>query len=95
MTKESFSELNSAAIREYLTANPEKFEIFTYYIGKMANLLIDLLNLDLIVFTGKFKEVANYMWPLLYKQIAANKLSYIAILTRLLKKSNGSFNVKQ
>ena len=78
MTKESFSELNSAAIRKYLTANPEKFEIFTYYIGKMANLLIDLLNLDLIVFTGKFKEVANYMWPLLYKQIAANKLSYIA-----------------
>ena len=58
--------------------NPKKFEIFTYYIGKVTNLLINLLNLDLIVFTGKFKEIADYMWPLLYKYINANKLSYIA-----------------
>lgn len=78
MTKNEFSELNSAAIKDYLISNREKFEIFSYYIGRITNLLIDLLNLDLIVFTGKFKDVANHMWPLLYKQIAANKLSYIA-----------------
>lgn len=78
MTKAEFSELTSANIKNYLMDNPKKFEIFTYYIGKVTNLLINLLNLDLIVFTGKFKEIADYMWPLLYKYINANKLSYIA-----------------
>lgn len=78
MTKSEFSELNSMAIKDYLIAHPDKFEIFIYYIGKITNLLINLLNLDLIIFTGKFKEIADYMWPLLYKQINSNKLSYIA-----------------
>lgn len=78
MTKAEFSELNSMAIKDYLIAHPDKFEIFIYYIGKITNLLINLLNLDLIIFTGKFKEIADYMWPLLYKQINSNKLSYIA-----------------
>ena len=78
MTKKEFSELSSKEIKDYLINHPEKFEIFTYYIGKIINLLVNLLNPDLIIFTGKFKEVADYMWPLLYKQIATNKLSYIA-----------------
>ena len=78
MTKKEFSELSSKEIKEYLINHPEKFEIFTYYIGKIINLLVNLLNPDLILITGKFKEVADYMWPLLYKQIATNKLSYIA-----------------
>ena len=63
---------------ELFLPQQDKFEIFIYYIGKITNLLINLLNLDLIIFTGKFKEIADYMWPLLYKQINSNKLSYIA-----------------
>lgn len=89
MTKAEFSKLNSSLIKDYLMANPEKFEIFTYYIGKITNLLINLLNLDLIVFTGKFKEIADYMWPLLYKYINDNKLSYIANACELKSSSLG------
>ena len=44
MTKAEFSELTSANIKNYLMDNPKKFEIFTYYIGKVTNLLINLLN---------------------------------------------------
>ena len=56
MTKKEFSELSSKEIKDYLINHPEKFEIFTYYIGKIINLLVNLLNPDLIIFTGKFKE---------------------------------------
>lgn len=53
-------------------------------------MLINLLNLDLIIFTGKFREVADQMWPFLYKQINSNKLSYIANACELKSSSLGA-----
>lgn len=78
MSKEEFSKLDSAAIDKYFDEHPEKMEIMAYYVGYIVNLLINILNLDLIIFTGKFKLLLNKMWLPLYRQINANKLSYIA-----------------
>lgn len=90
MSKAEFSELDSKAIKVFFATHPEKFEIFSYYLGKVTNLLINLLNLDLIIFTGKFREVADQMWPFLYKQINSNKLSYIANACELKSSSLGA-----
>lgn len=87
MSKTEFSMLDSKAIKDFFTTHSEKFEIFLFYLGEIINLLINLLNLDLIIFTGKFKDVADQMWPLLYKHINSNKLSYIANTCEL-KSSN-------
>lgn len=78
MTKEEFSELDSDSIANFLLANPDKLEMFCFYYGKIVNLLINIMNPDLILFTGKFKSIADFMWSLLIKEKNANNLSYIA-----------------
>lgn len=78
MSMEEFSLLNSVAVDEYFEKHPKKLEIMAYYIGYIINLLINILNLDLIIFTGKFRLLLNRMWLPLYRQINTNKLSYIS-----------------
>ncbi len=77
-TKADFSLLNTEDIDTFLKDYPEKVEILAYYIGSITNLLINILNLDLIIFTGKFKLALNRMWLPLYHQLNANKLTYIS-----------------
>lgn len=78
MTMEEFARMNSDEVDFYFDLHPEKLEIMAYYIGNMINLLINILNLDMIIFTGKFRSLLNRMWLPLYKQINTNKLSYIS-----------------
>lgn len=78
MTRSEFSSLSSQEINDYIIAHPKKADILAYYIGYISNFLINILNLDMIIFTGKFGTVINNMWPAIYRQINNNKLSYIS-----------------
>ncbi len=77
-TKAEFSLLNTQDVDAYLEQHSEKVEVLAFYIGSITNLLINILNLDMIIFTGKFKLALNRMWLPLYQQINTNKLSYIS-----------------
>lgn len=77
-TKTDFSNMDSTHIDSYFSDHPEKLEIFAYYLGYIVNLLNNVLNLDMIIFTGKFQKVIDRLWLLLTQQINNNALYYIA-----------------
>lgn len=77
-TKADFSLLSTEDIDIFLKDHPDKAKILAYYIGSITNLLINILNVDLIIFTGKFKQSLNQMWLPLYQQLNTNKLTYIS-----------------
>jgi len=54
MTAAKFCDMSSDEIRRYLEANPVKARLFGKYLGNMINMLTSLLNVDLVIFTGKF-----------------------------------------
>lgn len=78
MTKADFSNMDSEQIDRYFSENPNKLYVFSYYLGYIINLLNNILNLDIIIFTGKFKIAINRLWLLLNQQINENPLYYIA-----------------
>lgn len=49
-----FCDMSSEDIRIYLTKNPEKAKLFSEYLGNIVNLITSFLDIDLIIFTGKF-----------------------------------------
>lgn len=53
-TATEFCDMSSEEIRKYLEENPVKAKLFGRYLGNMVNTLTSLLNVDLIIFTGKF-----------------------------------------
>ena len=53
-TAEDFCDMSSSEIREYLNQNPEKAKLLGKYLGNMVNTLTSLLNIELVIFTGKF-----------------------------------------
>ena len=77
-TKAEFSNMSADSIADYFKKHPEKLDIMAYYIGHITNLLINILNLDMIIFTGKFEIFMDQLWLPLYKYINSNKLSYIS-----------------
>ena len=48
-----FQNFSSDEIRDYLASNPQKAQLLGKYLGNMINTLTNLLNVELIVFTGK------------------------------------------
>lgn len=77
-SKEDFSKMSVDSIIDHFAKHPEKLDVMAYYIGYITNLLINILNLDIIVFTGKFEIFMDQLWLPLYKYINSNKLSYIS-----------------
>lgn len=90
MTKEEFSNMDSEQIDKFFSKYPEKLEIFAYYLGYAVNLLNNILNLDMIIFTGKFRKVIDRLWLLLAQQINDNSLFYIANECQLTVSNLGS-----
>lgn len=78
MTKTEFSNMDSNQIDRYFFEHPDKLNIFAYYLGYVINLINNILNLDIIIFTGKFRIVFDRLWLLLSQQINNNPLFYIA-----------------
>lgn len=78
MTKAEFSNMDSAQIDNYCAEHSDKLDIFAHYLGYAVNSLNNILNLDMIIFTGKFKIVIDRLWLLLNQQVNENPLFYIA-----------------
>lgn len=90
MTKAAFSNMDSEQIDAYFSTRPEKLKIFAHYLGYTVNLLNNILNLDMIIFTGKFRIVIDRLWLLLNQQINENPLFYIANECQLTSSSLGA-----
>lgn len=62
---EAFCEMSADEIRKYLETHPEKAQLLGSYLGYMANMLTSLLNVDMIIFTGKLYKsmdlIINYI----------------------------------
>lgn len=53
-TTEVFSDMSSDDIRDYLADKPDKIKLLSDYLGNIINYITNFLNIDLIIFTGKF-----------------------------------------
>lgn len=53
---DEFSDWSSEDIYKYLYENPDSGEILGFYFGNMINMITSILNVDLIVFTGKITK---------------------------------------
>lgn len=91
-TKESFSNFSTDKIKSYLAEEKHKdrVELFGKYLGNIINSLTSILNVDLIIFTGKFHKCMD----LLYNTIATvqdqNKMKFSRNDCKLITSSYGS-----
>ncbi len=46
--------MSSEDIKKYLAKNPSRSKLLSEYLGNIINSITSLLNIDLIIFTGKF-----------------------------------------
>ncbi len=78
MSKEVFSELSSNQIKEYLSDENhiQKAELFGEYLGSMINLLTNILNVDLVIFTGKFYKTMDYLYNSIVSVQDQNKVRF-------------------
>lgn len=79
MSFESFKSISALDLKKNIGKDPqkdEKLRLLGYYIGKAANTLINILNLDLVIFTGKLTVLMDELWKYLNPIIASNKITY-------------------
>lgn len=67
MSKEEFKRISSNDIKSYLNNLPEdikekKLRMLGYYIGWAIDMIVKLLNVDLIIFSGKMTCFMNELW---------------------------------
>lgn len=73
---ETFCDLSSSIIAEKLNNSPKRAEIFGSYLGHMINTCTNLLNLDLIIFTGKFYKSMDILFNHIVKVQDENHLKF-------------------
>lgn len=64
MSKDTFGQLSSNDIKKFLSAdcNLKRRELLGKYMGNMINILTNILNIDLVVFTGKFYKTMDCLY---------------------------------
>lgn len=92
MNKEMFSDLSSDQIRDYLrsSGNQDKAQLFGMYLGNMVNSLTSLLDVDLIIFTGKFYKCMDLLYNSIVSVQDQNKLKFSRNDCTLLTSTYGS-----
>lgn len=93
MSLEEFKKISATDLKNMITADQEKEErlrLLGYYIGKAANTLINILNLDLLIFTGKLTVLMDELWKYLNPVIASNKITYTTTDCSIVVSSYGS-----
>ena len=92
MNKEMFSDLSSDQIRDYLrsSGNQDKAQLFGMYLGNMVNSLTSLLDVDLIIFTGKFYKCMDSLYNSIVSVQDQNKLKFSRNDCTLLTSTYGS-----
>lgn len=88
--KNNFSDLASEKMREYLQSKPEKAKLLGEYLGNMVNTLTSLLDIDLIIFTGKFYKFMDLLYNDIVSVQDQNKLKYSRNDCTLLTSKRGS-----
>lgn len=76
--KLTFSDFSASQIRDYLSnsKNKDKAELLGKYLGNMVNTLTSLLNVDLIIFTGKFYKCMDLLYNSIVSIQDQNKLKF-------------------
>lgn len=90
--KLTFSDFSASQIRDYLSdsKNKDKAELFGKYLGNMVNTLTSLLNVDLIIFTGKFYKCMDLLYNSIVLIQDQNKLKFSRNDCTLLTSGYGS-----
>ena len=79
MTLKEFKSISATALKKKICEAPDKeykMKLLGYYIGDAANTLINILNLDLVIFTGKLTVLMDELWKYLNQTIAGNRVNY-------------------
>lgn len=79
MTLKEFKTISASKLKEKMHNDENKdnkMKLLGYYIGNAANTLINILNLDLVIFTGKLTVLMDDLWKYLNQTIASNKVTY-------------------
>lgn len=79
MTLKEFKSISATALKKKICEDPDKeykMKLLGYYIGDAANTLINVLNLDLVIFTGKLTVLMDELWKYLNQTIVSNKVNY-------------------
>ena len=58
-TEDNFKEATTKELIDILNNNEEKIELFVEYIGYAINYLVNILNIELIIFSGKLSSIYN------------------------------------
>lgn len=74
---DDFSMMNSNDIREYLIANPDALKLLGTYMGDLVNKLTGILNLDLVIFSGKFYQCMDSLFQYISLERDKSSLSYL------------------
>lgn len=88
-TFEKFKEWDSEKVQEYFIGHPEKKDIMGKYLGYLVNLLNNLLNPDLIIFTGKLYIAIDELWEAIQNKRNENNLQYVKNGCALIKSQLG------
>lgn len=90
--KEKFSDFSADQIRDYLKneQNQDKAKLFGKYLGNMVNSLTSLLDIDLIIFTGKFYKCMDSLYNPIVSVQDENKLKFSRNDCTLLTSTYGS-----
>lgn len=90
LDKKRFSDFSSEQMRQYLEDNPEKAKLLGTYLGNMVNTLTSLLDIDLVIFTGKFYKFMDLLYNDIVSVQDQNKLKYSRNDCTLLTSTRGS-----
>lgn len=87
---EIFKSMSSLEIKEALSGetNADR-ELLGSYLGYVVNLLNNILNPELIIFSGKLYEVIDLLWESIQKKRSDNSLRYTKSNCALLKSNIG------
>ena len=78
MPKDIFAQLSSNKIKDFLSdeCNLKRTELLGKYMGNMINTLTNILNIDLIIFTGKFYKTMDSLYNSIVSVQDQNQLKF-------------------
>jgi predicted NBD/HSP70 family sugar kinase len=87
--KENFAKKMPEDIRKFIEGKPVNAELLGVYLGAMVNIFTSLLNVDVVVFTGKISTSMDLLWNAIDRKRDANKLQYSKNCCKLLVSAYG------
>lgn len=91
-SKQEFCDMTSEEMKKHLEVHPERAKLLGTYLGHMVNTLTSLLDIDLIIFTGKFYKFMDLIYNDIVLVQDKNKLKYSRNDCTLLTSGKGSLS---